>query len=136
MYYLVQRKITSHKMLLFQINNSRMNSSDECSEDCWDEYVGFLLEGCLVPAIAAFGIAGDTAIQPIAGDTAIAAIGIAGDTAIAAFGIAGDTAIQPIAGDTAIAALGIAGDTAIQLIAGDTAIAAIGIADDTAIAAF
>ena len=43
------------------MNNSLNNSSEECSEDCWDAYVGFWLEGCLVPAIAAFGIAGDTA---------------------------------------------------------------------------
>lgn len=30
-----------------------------CSDDCWDEFIGFWIEGCLVPVIAAFGIVGN-----------------------------------------------------------------------------
>ena len=29
-----------------------------CSDDCWDQFIGFWIEGCLVPVIAAFGIVG------------------------------------------------------------------------------
>jgi len=39
------------------VNRSTMVRS--CSDDCWDEFIGFWIEGCLVPVIAAFGIVGN-----------------------------------------------------------------------------
>ena len=44
------------KMSLQLVNRSTMVRS--CSDDCWDEFIGFWIEGCLVPVIAAFGIVG------------------------------------------------------------------------------
>ena len=32
---------------------------DDCDDECWDLYIGFWIEGLLVPAIAVFGIVGN-----------------------------------------------------------------------------
>ena len=34
---------------------------EECDDDCWDFFIGFWIEGLLVPAIALFGIVGNIA---------------------------------------------------------------------------
>ena len=45
------------------INISTVNGDgegfEECDDDCWDFYIGFWIEGLLVPAIAVFGIVGN-----------------------------------------------------------------------------
>ena len=50
------RSYINVKMSLQLVNRSTMVRS--CSDDCWDEFIGFWIEGCLVPVIAAFGIVG------------------------------------------------------------------------------
>ena len=40
------------------VNEDEVNVSSKQVDDYWDEHVGFWLEGCLVPMVAAFGIAG------------------------------------------------------------------------------
>ena len=32
---------------------------EDCDDDCWEIFVGFWIEGLLVPVIAAFGIVGE-----------------------------------------------------------------------------
>ena len=32
---------------------------EDCDDECWDLYIGFWIEGLLVPAIAVFGIVGN-----------------------------------------------------------------------------
>jgi len=36
-----------------------MNNSSSCTTDCWEMWLGFCVEGLLLPAIAAFGIIGN-----------------------------------------------------------------------------
>ena len=53
------------KLSLFplQLLNRTVIVGAGCSDDCWDRFIGFWIEGCLVPVIAAFGIVGRSFFQ-------------------------------------------------------------------------